>query len=244
AQNHPEAPAMLVGCGVLRFDAQEEHYSGAVLIDSKSEVASWYGKRHLVMFGEYVPFAGWMPWLYKVLPISGGVTPGPEPVAMEVDDFLLAPNICFETVVEHVTIHQVRELAARGDAPDMVINITNDAWFDGSSLLDHHRRCSQMVAIGCRRPVLMASNVGPTVWVDGAGRIVQSLPKQTHGSILARPVSDGRWGLYQAIGDWPARGLAFACLVLAVIGIRESRQRRRHQGSALTEPESSAAADS
>lgn len=229
AQGHREAPAMLVGCGVLRFDEKEEHYSGAVLIDPHSEVASWYGKRHLVMFGEYVPFAGWMPWLYEVLPISGGVTPGPEPVAMEVEGFSIAPNICFETVVEHVTIGQVRDLVARGDGPDVVINITNDAWFDGSSLLDHHRRCSQMVAIGCRRPVLMASNVGPTVWIDSAGEIVRSVPKQTNGSILARPIPDGRWGLYQAIGDWPARGLAFACLALAIIGIKESRQQRLHR---------------
>ena len=236
AQDSSTDPAMLVGCGVVRFDRRQEHYSGAVLIGPQGVVADWYGKRHLVLFGEYVPFARWFPGVAELLPIGSGMTPGPAAVTMEVDGCRFAPNICFETVVEPVAIEQLRELIARGEAPDVLINLTNDAWFDTSSLLAHHRRCSQLVAVACRRPLLMASNMGPTVWIDSNGQLVEQVPVGRHGSILAEPLADGRSGLYQVWGDWPVRGLTLATLALGGWGLIEDR-RRRAQGRRAREPE-------
>lgn len=239
----PAPPELLVGCGVVRFNDTVQQYSGAVHIGPDGEVVDWYGKRHLVMFGEYIPLGHWFPWLYDMLPLSQGVTPGTAPQVMDIAGTAVAPNICFETVVERVTIDQVRQLQDAGTPPDVLVNLTNDAWFRGTSILDHHRRCSQLAAVGCRRPLLMAANTGPTVWIDGCGRLVQSLPVLSDGYIIARPKRDGRWGLYQQIGDWPARGLAAICLLLAVVGLRQRRHRRHlapqdvcHRAAMAAEP--------
>ncbi|QEG38387.1 apolipoprotein N-acyltransferase [Roseimaritima ulvae] len=216
-------PSLLVGSGAMRFEQRPQQYSGAVFVGSRGRVDDWYGKQHLVMFGEYIPFMEWFPSLYTWLPLPR-VTPGAEAKVFPLADTQIAPNICFETAVECATIDQVRRLAATGTPPDMIINLTNDAWFGGSPVLDHHRRCSQFAAVSTRRPLLMASNTGPTIWVDGSGRLVEQLPKSSDGHILAQPTRDGRWGLYQTCGDWPVRALGAIVVVLAAVGFVQRRK--------------------
>ena len=226
AGSQASPPALLVGNAVLRFEDRMHSYSGAVYIGPRGRVIDWYGKQHLVMFGEYIPFFEWFPELFQWLP-APRVTPGEQAKVFSLAGAEIAPNICFETAIECGTIDQVRRLAAAETAPDVLVNLTNDAWFGGSPILDHHRRCSQFAAVSSRRPLLMASNTGPTMWVDGSGRIIKQLPKNTAGHILARPTRDGRWGIYQGIGDWPARGLAFFVAVLAILGLLDRRRRKR-----------------
>lgn len=228
AQSQP--PSLLVGSGAMRFEERTHHYSGAVFVGSQGRVGDWYGKRHLVMFGEYIPFVDWFPSLYQWAPLPR-VTPGPEAKVFPLASTNITPNICFETAVECATIDQVRALSAAGTPPDMIINLTNDAWFGGSPILDHHRRCSQFAAVSTRRPLLMASNTGPTIWVDGSGRAVAQLPKSTNGHILAQPTRDSRWGLYQSLGDWPVRALAAIVVVLAAVGFVQRRRATKHPSS-------------
>lgn len=202
AGDQAELPALLLGCGVVGFAERMHSYSGAIWVDRASEVTQWYGKRHLVMFGEYIPLLEWVPALFDYLP-APRVTPGTEFRTMQLGDVRIAPNICFETAVEHATINQIRQLAAVDQAPDVIVNLTNDAWFNGSAVLDHHRRCSIMAAVGTRRPLLMASNTGPTCWIDGCGRVMGEIDKQTDGHVIARPTRDNRWGPYQWWSDRP-----------------------------------------
>ncbi len=223
-------PALLVGSGAMRFEERTHQYSGAVFVESQGRVGDWYGKRHLVMFGEYIPFVDWIPSVYRWAPLPR-VTPGPEAKVFPLAGTNISPNICFETAVECATIDQVRALSAAGTPPDMIINLTNDAWFGGSPILDHHRRCSQFAAVSTRRPLLMASNTGPTIWVDGSGRSVAQLPKSTHGHILARPTRDARWGLYQRFGDGPVRALAVIVVVLAAVGFIQRRKAAKRTSS-------------
>ncbi len=95
--------------------------------------------------------------------------------------------------------------------PDVVVTVTNDGWFDDSSVIDHHLRCGQLVAVGCRRPLLSAANNGPTAWIDSRGQIVDRLPKGINGAVIASPRQDDRTSLYVRIGDWPARLCVLAC---------------------------------
>lgn len=223
-------PELLVGSSVYRYAEQPQAFGGAVHIDENHEVAGWYGKMHLVMFGEYIPFGAWLPWLYEIGPLRQGATPGEGPVRMEIAGAKIAPSICFETMVEQVTGEGLRQLDREGRRAELIINITNDAWFKGASILDHHRRCSQLVAVANRRPLLMAANQGPTVWIDGSGRRIESLPHETNSVLRARPTADGRWGIYQQLGDalsWP---LALWCGVLTVSGLRRRRAVRWSAG--------------
>lgn len=220
AASRNDPPELVVGSSIHRYGETPQSFGGAVHIDADHEVAAWYGKMHLVMFGEYIPFGSWLPWLYEIGPLRQGATPGDGPVQMQVAGATVAPSVCFETMVEQVTGNSLRHMASRGEEPDLIINITNDAWFHGSSILDHHRRCSQSIAVANRRPLLMAANQGPTVWIDGSGRRIESLPFEVDRPLLARPTADGRWSVYGQLGDklvWP---LAILCAAAAVSGWR------------------------
>ncbi|MGV3486698.1 MAG: apolipoprotein N-acyltransferase [Planctomycetaceae bacterium] len=228
-------PDLIVGCSVVYFGKPVEVYSGVVHVGHRGSVVDWYGKTHLVMFGEYIPLIDYLPWVHNWVPPGMGVEPGKGPVPMSVGDARLSPNVCIETAVERVALNQVTQLAGSGSAPDAIVNVTNDGWFDRTSIVEHHLRCSQFVAAACRRPVLVAANGGPTVWIDGSGRVIERLGNDEPGAVIANFDRDGRWGLYQSIGDWPARLMAALCIWWMVVPLRSWRRGARNEVSLSAE---------
>ena len=217
ASGSPKTPHLIVGCGVVNYGQIPESYSGVIHVPPPKGLndasVDWYGKTHLVMIGEYIPIFSRLPWIGDFIKSQGlGLSTGPGPKRFMVGDTTVSPNICIETAVERVTVNQVRALGREGELPNVVVTVTNDGWFDQTSVIDHHLRCAQLVAVGCRRPLLSAANNGPTAWIDSCGKIVQQVPKGTNGTLMATPKQDTRTSLYVRIGDWPARILAFLCV--------------------------------
>lgn len=221
-----QPPHLIVGCGVVRFAETPLVYSAIVHTDSDGRVVNWYGKNHLVMFGEYIPLVRWIPGIKSLMPPGLGVQPGEGPTVIELNQTRVMGNICIETAVERVAVDHCRELRRSGGLPDAIVTVTNDGWFDRTSVVDHHLRCAQLVAIGCRRPILSAANGGPTAWIDSLGRVVKKVAYSDNGSILATPAIDSRISLYVRIGDWPARIAGLACLLTlggVFVQVRRSR---------------------
>ncbi len=207
-----ENPELIVGCGVVEYGQEVDVYSAVLNINADHRVDSWYGKTHLVMFGEYIPILPFIPGLKSLIPPGMGLQAGDGGKLMRVRDTLVAPNVCIETAVERVTINQMQQFHQSGKTPDVIVTVTNDGWFDSTSVIDHHLRCAQMVAIACRRPVLSAANNGPTAWIDSRGQIVERLDTGDSGAVIATPTRDERISLVVRMGDWPAA----ATLILAV----------------------------
>ena len=155
------------------------------------------------------------------------LTPGREPAVFPLNGHKIAPNICYETVLPHVIGRQVRELKARGEEPDVLVNLTNDGWFWGSSELDMHLACDVFRAIECRKPLLVAANTGISAWIDGDGRVLARGPKRATDTILAEVQIDARRSPYLAYGDWPAGLCLAACGVFAAVGCRSALPGRR-----------------
>jgi apolipoprotein N-acyltransferase len=198
-------------------------FNSAVLIGTDGEVAGRYDKRHLVMFGEYVPLGNVFPWLYKATPMEGGLTSGSAPRTFEVSGMRLAPAICFENTVPHLIRQHVRTLARAGEDPDVLVTVTNDGWFWGSSLLDVHLACGVFRAIELRRPHVIAANTGFSASIDGSGRVVAQGPRRAAQVVVDRVQPDGRRSLYLAAGDWFAGG----CLLVTLGGVFQSVITRR-----------------
>lgn len=217
-ERNGERPAILGGCGVQRFGESTDSYSAVVHADSSGKVVDWYGKTHLVMFGEYIPVIPWLPIAKDWVPRGMGLATGKNSKRFQILDTIVSPNICIETAVERVTINQI------GSDPmkpaDVVVTVTNDGWFDDSSVIEHHLRCVQLVAAGCRRPVLSAANNGPTAWIDDRGRIVKKLDTGAEGTIIATPRASRVTSIYCSVGDIPTRLLAAACLVCVLLPSR------------------------
>ena len=209
-----ETPELIVGCGVIRYGKTPEVYSGIINLDRDQTVEQWYGKTHLVMFGEYIPLAPSIPGVRSLIPAGMGLQRGDGGKLFRVGETKVSPNICIETAVERVTVNQMRQFLRQDDMPDVIVTVTNDGWFDLSSVIDHHLRCAQLVAVACRRPILSAANNGPTAWIDSRGNLVQRVATGETGWILATPVEDDRVSLIVRIGDWPAGTCVVICVGL------------------------------
>jgi apolipoprotein N-acyltransferase len=199
-------------------------YNSAALVDRSGKIVGTYDKVHRVVFGEFIPFSKWLPWLHTLAPIAGRIDAGDGPVVLESDGRHYAPNICYETVVPHVIRRHARTTAADGRAPDVLVNVTNDAWYWGSSELDMHLACGVFRAIETRTPLVIAANGGISAWIDQHGRIRAQSPRQTPDVIIADVERFSQRSLYMEFGDWFAGLCLVCCFLFAVIGWWGRRQ--------------------
>jgi apolipoprotein N-acyltransferase len=207
---------LLVGCDHYRYATEKfMRHSGALWVDSSGTVKDAYDKIHLVMFGEYIPLRPLLGWLEQVFGFAGSDA-GQEVKSFKIHGTTVAPNVCFETMVPRFICWQVKQLKSQGADPDLLINVTNDSWFKGTSMLDHHLACSILCSVENRRPMLVAANTGLTAEIDGCGRLVQCTQRLTAQAVLAEPKADGRWGLVQSAG-YPLSWLCAAVTGLAML---------------------------
>ena len=101
----------------------------------------------------------------------------------------------------------------------MLINITNDGWYWGSSELDLHLICGVFRAVECRRPLLIAANTGFSAWIDADGRVRSQGPRHARGTVIAEVSLDRRDSWYLRHGDIPAGICLAACLLFAIVGL-------------------------
>ena len=170
-----EAGAGLV-VGLERIHADKSHmqvFNSAVLIHPESGITSDYDKMHRVPFGEYIPLSDTLPWLHKLTPFPAhfGITRGSSASIFRHGHWRMAPLICFEDTVPHLVRGIVSSAASQQRAPDVLVNLTNDGWFHGSSELDQHLVTAAFRAIECRTPMVRAVNTGISAIIDGDGVI-------------------------------------------------------------------------
>ena len=199
-------------------------FNCGLFLDATGLPLACYAKMHPVMFGEYIPFADWFPWLYRLTPLPAGLTAGTEPVAVTIAGQRVAVNICYETAVPGAVRALVRDLAAAGERPDVIVNLTNDGWFWGSSELDMHLTAAIFRAVEVRTPVVIAANTGFSAWIDGSGRLLARGPRRATATVRARVQPDGRASPWLAWGSLPAG----ACVaVTACIMLMDTMRRTR-----------------
>lgn len=222
-------PPLLTGSGSVDPVAKIV-YGSVLLFDHQGKVTDRYFKNHLVMFGEYVPLANWIPMLEKVPAIGKGLKAGTESISIEIKGRKITPSICFETTVPHYIRQQVNQLAAQGAEPDILANLTNDGWFFGTSALDFHLACNVFRAVEMRKPHLVCANTGLSAVIDDNGRMVQLGPRRQTAVMRATVGSVDRRSLYRLIGDWIPVACAFLTILFAVIGMISGRSRPQQDG--------------
>jgi apolipoprotein N-acyltransferase len=204
----------LFGATTWQFGPEPpRRYNSAVMVNPRGEVVERYYKMHPVMFGEYVPFGEAFPGLYELFPMPNGLTPGDRIVAFHCGGLTMCPSICFESTIPHLIRKQVAGLARSGQSPDVLVNLTNDGWFWGSSILDLHLQCAIFRAVELRRPMLVAANTGLSAWIDGNGQLRVRGPRRAEATLLAEVRRDPRSSLYERWGDLPAGLCLLSCLL-------------------------------
>lgn len=186
-----------------------------------------YDKHHLVPFGEFVP--GLFRWFTEMMNIplgdfqSGGLAQPP----LAWQGQRIAPNICYEDLFGDEIGANFRDEA---QAPTLLLNVSNIAWFGNTVAIDQHLAISRMRALEFQRPMVRATNTGATVVIDHRGRVTHALPRHTRGVLLAEV--EGRAGLtpyafwVSRFGLWPLWGLTLAVVAAALLLMRRPRASR------------------
>ena len=210
---------LLVGCDIISYETGESmFFNGAILVDAEGQPVDDYRKMHRVMFGEYLPLGPLLQWLRDMFGLI--LDAGKEPKCFDINGVAVSPNICFESMMPRIISGQVRKLTRDGKSPQVLVNLTNDSWFHGSSMLKHHLDSTILCSVENRRPILVAANSGFSAEIDGSGRLIQTLGIYARGGLVAEPRSDSRWGIVQSFG-YP---LGIMCALIALFALSPRRR--------------------
>ena len=205
----------------------------SIAVMSPTDELQTYRKRHLVIFGETIPFVDSMPWLKKIYEQQSGAeyrgafTAGDslEPLSILAGETVIGaiPSVCFEDSVPRLTRKFVRP------GPQVIVNVTNDGWFKESAAAAQHFAYARFRAIELRRPMLRCANTGVSAAISSTGSTahpdtgksqILTDAKGSHftrGSLLTelKIPRNPTFSLYAGIGDWGILALAVAGLILS-----------------------------
>jgi len=165
---------LLIGAPMASKSGLDTSFNSAMLFSDRGVVLGRYDKLHLVAFGEFIPFEKQLPFLRKLLPITGSYIPGDEYTVFKLPTTNnqspitnLSVLICFEDIFPGL----VRQFVKRG--ADFMVNITNDAWFRESCAPYQHAANSVLRAVENRRPFIRSTNTGLSCFIDKTGKIYE-----------------------------------------------------------------------
>ncbi len=187
-------------------------YNSIYAIDHDGSVLSVYDKLHLVPFGEYLPFQDWMEKLgfVQLTKVQGGFIAGTRRRTMEIPNAPRAlPLICYETIFPG-------EVAARGDRPGWIVNLTNDGWFGISTGPYQHLQQARLRAIEQGLPLVRAANTGISAVIDPMGRIVARLGLGVEGVLDSSLPAAIAPTVYARSGDIPTAMIVAASLIFVI----------------------------
>jgi apolipoprotein N-acyltransferase len=200
--------------GTVERTGANTYYNSVVpLVEAKS---ASYRKRHLVPFGEFVPDG--FKWVMAVLhiPLDDFARGAVVQPALSAAGTKFGVAICYEDLFGEEVIQSL-------PGAQVLLNVSNDAWFGHSLEPEQHLQGSQMRALETGRWMVRATNTGATAAIDPKGRIASRLPDFTRGTLVAQVEPRSGMTPYAQWGNWPAVCIALAlALVAAWRGRRES----------------------
>ena len=178
-----------------------------------------YAKRHLVPFGERMPFESVFPALARVNFGQAEWTPGPGVVLFPSAAGPFACLICFESIFPDLSREAVRAGAR------WLVNITNDEWFGRSVAISQHAAMACFRAVENHVPLARCANTGLTMLIDSNGRVRERLPTFERGVLVAELAAPGIPTLYTRWGDWVGILCGATTAVLALVALTSRRAR-------------------
>lgn len=186
-------------------------FNTAFLTDDKGRVLNRYHKQALLAFGEYLPFSSILSKL-PGMPFSDGFTPGVGPQVLNLAGGVrIAPLICYEDLMPELSRQFVKQAKA-----NVLVNLTNDAWYGRSIAPWQHAWLAQWRAIETRRSLLRVTNTGVTALINAKGEIRKALPIFVPAVLKTKvEILEGETA-YVRYGDWFAWGATIISLAILV----------------------------
>lgn len=186
---------LLVGSPAYEIvNRRPQYLNSAFLLASDGRMLGRSDKVHLVPFGEYVPFGRFLPFIDKMVTGIGDFSPGTvTPLPMNGSE--LGVLVCFEGIFPELARDYVRK------GSDLLVNITNDAWFGRSSAPWQHLGMTRFRAVENRVWVARAANTGVTAFIAPSGRITAQTGLFEAEALAGSVGLGARPSLYTRIGD-------------------------------------------
>ncbi|MCG6881347.1 MAG: apolipoprotein N-acyltransferase [Deltaproteobacteria bacterium] len=205
-----------------RKNHQIQYYNRAYMITPGISLTGYYDKRHLVPFGEYVPLKKYLPFLNQLVQAAGNFVSGDRQGPLMKKDLSLGVLICFEAIFPELA----RDLAR--DGAQVLVNITNDAWFGTTSAPYQHLSMAVFRSVETGLPMIRAANTGFSAFIGASGDIF-SRSALFEEAVLDQsvPISPSAPAtLYTRIGDLFAGALVLISL-LKLLAIFRMRMKRK-----------------
>ena len=197
--------------GSIRRDEAGHYFNSAFLLDNNANIAKYYDKRFLVPFGEFVPFRQIMPAIAARVSntdFSAGQTPTYLPLTRKNGQIVqIAPLICYEIIYPTNTRNTSQNA-------DVIVNITNDAWFGNSLGPRQHLAMTQMRAAELGLPIIRTAGTGISAVINPYGKIITRLNYRETGAEDA--TLPGRTTTFYA--HWGEAGFIAVLLISLTMG--------------------------
>ncbi len=224
----PTETTLLLGVPRLKFSPgkDEENFNSIMALNSQGEILASYDKTHLVPVGEYLPFES----LFRSIGVqqfvtgSKGWTHGQNRTLMQTPTTpAFLPLVCYEAIFSG-------DLFMSPDGSDIeqaqfILNLTNDAWFDGSIGPAQHFHHARLRAVEHGIPMVRVANSGRSAVIDPLGRLIGVMEPGQSGLIdadMPHKIKNTFFSKYQNLPFFLILLFGFLLLVLTRFGTKKS----------------------
>lgn len=168
------------------------------MIDGEGNKVGIYSKRHLVPFGEFLPYENILEKIefIKNLNLGGfSYVQGDSSNILEINNVNFGSLVCFDSIFPELGRDSVK------DGAEIINVITNDSWYKDTKGVYQHAAFSQLCAIQNNRYIIRSANTGISMFIDSKGNIIDSIPPLVRGEITSTVNAISERTLYSYIGD-------------------------------------------
>ncbi len=166
---------LLTGAPAYKIDKDKIRWYNRAYLIYNGRIRDYYDKVHLVPFGEYIPFGKVLGFLGKIVEGPGDFSSGRVLKPLKIKDLAIGTLICYEIIFPDLVAQLVKNKA------NLIVNISNDAWFGNSSGPYQHLNLAILKAIETNRFIIRATNSGISAIISPKGEIVKKLSLNREG---------------------------------------------------------------
>ena len=182
-------------------------YNSIFIVSKNGEFIDKYKKKHLVIFGEYIPFQGFFAKMFSKLFSNNNLTKEIELKVFKFDRYTLGINICSENYYPYLS----RELVLKGAT--ILTTHSNDSWCDGFSYPYQHFILNIFRAIENRKYLIISANTGISGVIAPTGKVVKQTKNKEQICFEENVYTNNYITIYDKIGD----SFVYLCMVYAFL---------------------------
>lgn len=200
--------------GGMSMEFIKEKHNSIFVISQEGEIINKYNKKHLIIFGEYIPFDFLLSKSLTNLNVTGTMVKEKYIKITKLQDFNLGISICSENYYPGL----YREFVLKG-ANLLTIHV-NDAWVDGMSAIYQHFVLNVFRAIENRKYLIVSANTGISGVIAPTGKIIKQTKNQEQVCFEEKVYTNNYITIYDKIGDlFVYLCMVYIVLVLLIYGI-------------------------